>query len=109
MKKDYSKEWLRLQRDYPAIEPREQEPEGPTYYDSPFQATFDKEAAGERSLEVERLYTAYLKRKAQAEAARYLAQKEYTKSKPTQINWLVIAVVYWICSTVHYMATHNLT
>jgi hypothetical protein len=93
----YSKEWRRLREAYPAIERVEPETISPT------------PTANKRTEAAERSYTAYLKRKAQAEAARYLAQKEYDKSKPSKVDWLAIVIVSWVCFTILYMAKHNLT
>ena len=50
----------------------------------------------------------YLNRKAEASAARYLAQKQYDKSKVSKADWLCIAIVAWVGFTVLYMINENL-
>ena len=50
----------------------------------------------------------YLNRKAEASAARYLAQKQYDKSKVSKVDWLCIAIVAWVGFTVLYMINENL-
>ena len=49
----------------------------------------------------------YLNRKAEASAARYLAQKQYD-SKVSKADWLCIAIVAWVGFTVLYMINENL-
>ena len=50
----------------------------------------------------------YLNRKAEASAARYLAQKQYDKSKVSKADWLCIAIIAWVGFTVLYMINENL-
>ena len=50
----------------------------------------------------------YLNRKAESSAARYLAQKQYDKSKVSKADWLCIAIVAWVGFTVLYMINENL-
>ena len=50
----------------------------------------------------------YLNRKAEASAARYLAQKQYDKSKVSKADWLCIAIIAWVGFTILYMINENL-
>jgi hypothetical protein len=77
--KDHSKDWLRLRKEHPAIEST-----------------------------ISDLQKHYIRRKAQAEAARNLAQQAYEKGKVSKADWVCIVVLTWVCITVLYMAVHNL-
>ena len=50
----------------------------------------------------------YLNRKAESKAARYLAQKQYDKSKVSKADWLCIAVTFWVFMTTTYLLIENL-
>jgi outer membrane PBP1 activator LpoA protein len=49
----------------------------------------------------------YLNRKAEASAAKYLAQQKHN-SKVSKADWLCIAIVAWVGFTVLYMINENL-
>tara|TARA_R110000868_G_scaffold115980_1_gene309300 strand:- start:300 stop:548 length:249 start_codon:yes stop_codon:yes gene_type:complete len=80
--KDNSKDWLRLRKEHPAIESTEPK--------------------------TKNLRDQWLKRKAQAEAARHLAQQAHENNKVSKADWVCIVVLTWVCVTVLYMAVHNL-
>ena len=50
----------------------------------------------------------YLNRKAESKAARYLAQKQYDKSKVSKTDWVCIAVTFWVFMTTTYLLIENL-
>ena len=50
----------------------------------------------------------YLNRKAEASAAKYLAKKQFDKSKVSKADWLCIAIIAWVGFTVLYMINENL-
>tara|TARA_R110000822_G_scaffold68032_3_gene165476 strand:+ start:91 stop:345 length:255 start_codon:yes stop_codon:yes gene_type:complete len=79
----YSKDWLRLRKEYPAIESTEPE--------------------------TKNLRDQWLKRKAQAEALRYLAQKEFEKKpKVSKADWIAIVILTWFSITTLYLLITNL-
>ena len=83
MKKDYSKEWQRLRKAHPAIE--------------------------STTPQTKNLRDQWLKRKAEAEALRYLALKEHErKPKVSKADWVCIAIVTWFSITTIYLLITNL-
>ena len=82
MKKDYSKDWLRLREAYPAIE--------------------------STTPQTKNLRDQWLKRKAEADAARHLAQQAYEKGKVSKADWLCIAIITWFSITTIYLLIQNL-
>jgi len=49
----------------------------------------------------------YLNRKAEASAARYLAQQKHN-SKVSKADWVCIAVTFWVFMTTTYLLIENL-
>tara|TARA_R110000803_G_scaffold66298_1_gene127722 strand:+ start:290 stop:541 length:252 start_codon:yes stop_codon:yes gene_type:complete len=78
----YSKDWLRLRKEYPAIESTASD-----------------------------LKKHYIKRKAQAEAARHLALQEFRdkrKPKVSKADWIAIIILAWFSVTTIYLLITNL-
>ena len=75
----YSKDWLRLRKEYPAIESTASD-----------------------------LKKNHIKRKEQADAARHLAQQAYEKGKVSKADWICIIILAWFSITTIYLLITNL-
>jgi 4'-phosphopantetheinyl transferase EntD len=77
--KDHSKDWLRLRKEHPAIESTASD-----------------------------LKKNHIKRKAEADAARHLAQQAYEKGKVSKADWICIIILTWFSITTLYLLITNL-